>query len=622
MVGRFFITLIAAWYLVWPLTLSATTFNVIDYGAVPDCSQFWVTCISNSPTITTTNALGPTGVNRIMQIFNGGPLGVPDGASTITNQDLVAAVIGVTGTTVTLSKSAGFTGQRLCTFGTNNSPVFQYVINAATNGDTIQIPGGNYLLLPAEVIDANFTMAHYSDGHGAVTIRKGGLTFRGAGTNVTVLTGCGAWQNKGAYGSRGFLVWLQGPVSNDGPMIFDGITFDGGVKSGRTSYDYFPVRISDGDGWDVTHGAILDIGPAPLQQSVTIQNCSFVHWRGEILKSVVPLVDGFRYITNCLFYDGNASANNFSFSHRISNCRFEKLKQAQEFYQAYSTKPSFFENCIITNVSGVTGGGIGLVITGAEYGKNQPKYTISGNTFSVQCSGVFVDPVQNLDVISNRFLGCAAGLMFGSAGYQGNTNTWNVLAAFNMLTNTYIGFLSGGVARQDDVHQVLVVSNIMSYPGANSQFASGYGWHTNFIFSGNVAAGVTFGLDGKALTGQWFTDDASNLFPYYQTLIWSPTNRIISYKQGMRWQLGGVGTNSTVWFLEDTFSDRIPAGAQLLVKNTGDKPFAIYRSLSGSGIPVVLTNGYSATFNWSDGIWRASSTVSPPTGLHVAQDGE
>lgn len=583
---------------------SAATLNVTNYGAIPDCIQFHATIVSNSTTVTLTNMLDSSAIGKVLEIFGGGQLGAPAAGSTITNQDLAVFVTAVdgTGTNITISSVAGASSKVLCTFGTNNAAAFTAAVSAATNGDTIVIPSGNYLLLPSQVLDTNFVMSNYGDAYPSVYVSKGGLTFQGAGTNATILTGCGAWQNKSLYGTRGFILWLKGPATNDGPMVIDGMTFDGGVTNGRTGYDYFPVRVSDGDGWDVTHGAILDIGPPPLQQMVTIQNCSFKHWRGEILKSVVPNADGFRYITNCSFYDGNASANNFSFSHRISNCRFDTLKTAQEFYQGYSTQPSVFENSYITNIAGITGGGDGIVIGGPEVGHVQPSYTISNNIISAATSGLFLDPVQNLNVLNNKLYDSTIGVFFGVSGYQGSTNTGNVWIQGNALTNVYIGILMYGSLGREEPHDITVVGNLMQYPGANSQFAAGVGWSTNVYFKSNIVSGVTFAMYGQGLSGQWFIDDASNIFPFFSTIGSVGASNIMSYSRGMRQKAEPTATGFS-YYLDDSLPLKIPPGAILQVTNS---QFAatLYTSLS-SVPPISIPVGYQGTFIWRNGAWNA-----------------
>jgi len=639
--GRMLLPVLAGWLAVQAQQSQAATWNVTNYGAMGDCTQFRVTTKSNSATVFTTNLLGSGAVGKVMEIFGAGQLGINTGQGTFptSNQDLVVTITAVSGTNVTISGVAGATTNALCTFGTNNAIVFQNVINMANNGDTIQIPAGNFLLLPAQVLNPSFTMANYADGHAGFIVNKGGLTFQGAGTNNTILTACGAWQVKGAYVCRGTIAFLQGPITIDGPVVFDGISFDGGVSNGRTGYDYYPAVTSDGDGWDVTHHAIEDAGTAPLLANVTIQNCRFVHWRGEILIGVVPLTDGFRYVTNCSFYDGEASAINFSFSHRFSNCRFDTLKEAEEFYEGYCTQPCVFENSVITNIVGITGGGVGIALGGAQAGRTQPSYTIQGNTISVQSAGLFFSPVWNVNVISNTFINSGDGVMFGSAGYQGTTNQGNILVNNNIFSNVYIPFAQYG-AGPANVQNVSVISNTAIWTsGGNIFFATGVGYNTNILFQDNVTIGFNHGLDSTSLTGQWFIDDVSNQFPPWQINDAAGVTNVITYADGMRQQVE-FATSKSLIALDDTHPQQVPPGAVLVVGNTAAPSIPVYTSASLSGSPVTLTNSNTMTFSWAGNAWQPvtltnasmvtfiwtngawaplseATPLAPPTDLHV-----
>jgi len=589
----------------------AATWDVTSYGAIPDCTQFWVTTTANSATVVTTNLLGSGAVGKVMEIFGGGPLGVYTGQSSMpTNrQDLVATITAVNGYNVTISSVANVSSNLLCTFGTNNGPVIQAVINMASNGDTIEIPAGNYLCLPTNVLDTNYVMINYADSRAAFTLSQGGITIQGAGTNATILTGCGAWHMYGtANAARGFIMWLQGPVINDGPVVIDGITFDGGVAHGRTGYDYWPIVTTDGDGWDTTHHAIGETGSAPLFQNLNIQNCRFQHWRGEILIGVVPLTDGFNTISNCAFCDGEASALNFSFSHKIDSCYFDTLKTAMEFYEGYTTHPCFFQNSFITNIAGITGGGIGIVLGGPNAGQTIPTYTVSNNVISSENAGLFLDPIQNLNVLNNKFYNSGIGVFFGVAGYQGTTNTQNVLVQGNAFTNVYIGFSFYGGATRERVTGIQVISNVMQFPGEQSQFANGGGWSTNVVFSNNVAAGVSFSLYGANHAGQWFKDDLSNLFPFFNTTGTNGGRNILTYEYGMRQQVS-PSAPGVLFAIDDSQPYMIPPGAEMVVENQnyGNYSATLYASDSVAVSPVSMTNGETVTFYWTGAIWTTNT---------------
>ncbi len=626
--GRLVCSSVAGLFILLALQSQAATWDVTAYGAIPDCTQFTVTTTANSAVVVTTNLLGSGAVGKVMEIFGGGPMGINTGqggypAGTLfptNNQDLVATITAVNGYNVTISPAPQVSSNLLCTFGTNNAPVFQQVVNMAANGDTIVFPAGNYLIIPPHSLNPNYVMLTIADYQPAFTVQKGGLTFQGAGANNTIFTSCGAWQMKGTqYACRGAAVFLQGPVTSDGPVVFDGITFDGGVAHGRTGYDYWPIVTSDGDGWDCTHHAIVDAGGPPVLQNVTLSNCRFQHWRGEMLIGVVPLTDGLRTVTNCTFYDGEASAFNFCFSHRIDGCRFDTLKMAMEFYEGYITQPCFFQNSVLTNIAGITGGGTGIALGGPNAGEAIPSYTISNNIISASVSGLFLDPVQNLSVVSNTVLNTVTGVIFGIAGYQGSTNTENVLIQGNTFVNVYDGFTFYGAATREEVNNITVVGNVMQYSGDQSEFANGGGWSTNVVFSNNVAIGVSRGLTDPNQTGQWFKDNLSNVFPYFEASDYVGRTNILTYGNGMR-QAAQPYVAGCIYKLDDASPWLVPAGAQMSVTNNGTVSAMLYTSDTGSGSAITITNGYSAMFQWVNGTWQlASSTqaLQPPTFLQA-----
>lgn len=201
---------------------------------------------------------------------------------------------------------------------------------------------------------------------------------------------------------RGFLFWCVGPVTNSQyPLIFENLTFDGGVTSGLQDYTYWILRQGNGEGWDITHGAVMDYatGDVQMHQSKSFVNCVFQHWRGEILKSTVGRggTNTFIWATNCTFYDGNASAWNFTFAHHIEHCGFSNLVKVLEFYEDYGQSPSVLENCVWTNC------GNAFTIVGATTNHSPPLYTIQNNIMDGSGVHITFSPAQNVVVRSNTF---------------------------------------------------------------------------------------------------------------------------------------------------------------------------------------------------------------------------
>jgi hypothetical protein len=588
------------------------TLSVTNFGARGDAVQFLASTVSNSATITiqSTNRLSTSDVGKLVLLFGGGP------ATTATNnQDLVGQIVQVVnGTNLTLSVHAGLTTNQVTgIYGTQNAGSFQQCINACTGTNTVvTIPSGRYLLISPQVLDPNFVMQNEFETHQAVTIQKGGIHFLGADRDSTVLLGCGAWQIKGAYAYRGFIFACQGPVTNDAPLIFDNLTMDGGVATGNMSYHGFPAMTTDGSGWDVTHDAILDIGTPPLHAFKSFRNCAFTHWRGEILKSVAPLTDGFIEVTNCLFSDANASCFNFSFTHDINGCTFSNVQEVAEFYEAYASNACSLRNCLITNVSG----GV-LAINGALTNHVPPQYTITSNLISVlqKGNGIMTTPAQNVSITGNKFFDAGTAIALGVSGYQGTAVNSNITVAFNQFYNCDFPVQVEG-AGVNSVINVAVYSN-SAISGA--WFAYGYGWSTNVVFTQNEATGMAGGLNSTTLSGQFYVDDTSNHFPPHQFLDVTGQTNTISYTYGMRHQIW-VNVTNAKFVLDDSHASQIPSGAALTITHTGNYPVPLYLSLAMNTTPTWVSNGFTVQCQWTNGVWNLLSLSKPPlppTDLHV-----
>lgn len=368
------LALFAAWLLLSCLSSQAqTVLNVTNFGARGDAVSIVVNTVSNSTLVTTTSSHSSGDIGKTIELFGAGPLG-----TSTNHQDLLATITNiVNGTNLYLSIAAhaSFNG---CSgyYGTNNAAAFQACINAAPSNSIINIPNGSYLIIGSQAMNPSFAMSSPFDTYPSITIQKGGLTLQGQSRSNTVLLGCGAWQLKGSNVYRGHMFGLVGPVTNNGPLIFNNLTMDGGVPQGYTGYLGWPASTANGDGWDVTHDAVLDEGTPPLHADKTFMNCTITRWRGEQFKSVVANWDGQITISNCSFTEGDASGINFSFSHNIENCYFADLAEAMEFYQGYCSNICYFQNSVITNMAGAL-----MAINGSQIGSPNPTYNIIGNSF-------------------------------------------------------------------------------------------------------------------------------------------------------------------------------------------------------------------------------------------------
>ena len=408
------------------LQTTAGIWTVTDFGARGDAVQTLANCVSNltQVTLVPTNQLSNADAGKLIELFGAGAT-----TSGTNHQDLIATILAVTnGNEVTISAPAGVTAASVnCTFGTQNAGAFQSCVNACQGTDAVVIiPAGRYLLVPAQVLDPGFVMPNSATLCLAVSISKGGIRFQGDTPADTILLGNGAWiLNNGAV-QRGVLFGCVGPVTNDAPLVFTNLTFDGGVQVGNLNVGSGPANPVDGTGWDTTHDAVVDMGAAPLHANKQFINCAFVHWRGEMVKSVATWDAGFIGVTNCVFQDGDGSGYNFNWTpHVINGCLFSNLNMAMEFYVGTMQTNSFFENSVVTNTR------IGIVLVGGVTNHPSPGYSIVNNTISATDYEICLGPARNVTISGNTLVGGTAGVATDGFAYQGTDCNQNILLQSN-----------------------------------------------------------------------------------------------------------------------------------------------------------------------------------------------
>lgn len=578
-----------------------TGINVTNFGAVGDTRTIWITSASNSMSLTTTNTISSSDIGKAIQIFGIGPYTTPTN-----NQDLVSFVTNQSSGTLVISNNAACTSNVMAIIGTYCTSGFQGAIDASTNGDSIQIPAGNYMLPTPQSFDPSFSMINSTDSRQALTIQHGGITLQGAGAGTTTLTGCGAWLKKGNYVYRGFIFACKGPVTNDAPVVFDGLTMDGAVPIGLTTNHYFPALTTDGSGWDPTHGAVWDTGTAPFHASKTFKNCVFKNWRGEMLKSVVAGWDGFINVTNCVFRDGNATGFNFNFSHTIQGCTFTNLIEALEFYAGYSSNSCAFVFNTVTNMALSL-----MALNGALITRTQPAYTIASNSFFMQGltgNGIQTTPAENLSITANGFFsdGNSTAVVLGVVGYQGTAPNSNIVVYANVFSNVFYALQIEGTG-SNSTYAVTVTNNNDIYTIAgNSGFATGYGWSTNVLFKNNTST-ANFGLNSTALQGQYFIDDLSNQFPAHNNSDSVGVTNVITYAYGINQKASPTAVGA-VFVLEDSVPLQIPSSARLVITNTGNKSAPVYLSQTMNGGSRTLTVGDWVGASWTGTAWQFDGT--------------
>ena len=543
--------------LLHPGRAAATTWNVADFGARGDAVQTLATTVSNSTQISLeiTNQYSAADVGKLIELFGVGPV-----TSGTNRQDLIGYILSVTnGTNMIISVPASQTATDVnCTIGTENAGAFQNCVNACQGTNAVvMIPAGCYLLVPPQVLDPNFIMSGSSTLCPAVSVSKGGIQFQGDTPDDTVLLGNGTWLLNNGSAQRGVLFGCVGPVTNNvaAPLVFENLTFDGGVQVGNLHSDFWPASPVDGSGWDITHDAVVDTGQPPYHASQQFINCHFAHWRGEMLKSVVSLDTGFIGVTNCAFWDGDASGFNFCWTpHVINGCLFSNLDMAMGYYVGTMKTNSYFENSVITNTR------MGIVLVGALSNSPPPLYSIISNTISGWDYDILLGPARNVQITGNTFFGGVAGITTDSYAYQGTDINRDILVENNQFYGTYypLGIYGGG---QDRIVNMTWLTNT-AWGCAN--FASGYGWSSNIVFIGNQSLqpqpGSHLGqLDSTSLGGQWFIEDKSDNFPanaVYTLKDYNQLTNIVSYASGMRQRV--VGNSQGVLLLDNSQPLRIP----------------------------------------------------------------
>ena len=601
--GRLLFSLVAGWLTTMASPGQAqTTLNVTNFGAVGDAVHFFVTTTSNSVLVTTTNQLSSADIGKAIEVFGAGAVTTPPYC-----QDMLGTITNVVNSTnIYISQIAQATlTNTFALYGHDNHTNFQNAVNACAgdSNDTINIPAGHYFLsCPYQSSDALYA---------GVVLKGGGLHFVGAGTNVTILTSQGAWLLQSGNCTRGALFDIYVPITNDYPVSFGNMTFDGGVSNGLTSNQGYPASATTGQGWDGTHHAIAHVGGYGANFTSELwTNMLFTHWRGEMVISTDGSTNGNLSIFNCAFVDGNATAMNVYQSQIVSNCLFSGLYETFEFYQSQYTNTSFFENNLITNI---TGGG--CAFNGALTNKLIPTYNVFNNVWYLPAgNGIQTTPGCNINITGNTFYNAATTIALGVSGYQGTFINSNIVVTFNTFSNCFygIGIEGGG---QNEVADVQVVSNTFYGSGGSSSFATGYGWSTNVSFANNLISGVNYAFYSASLGGQWFLDSLSDTYTPVQSTGAANTTNALSYAYGAQ-QITWSQYTTATYQIDDSSPAQIPTGAEMTVSNlTSSSTVSLLTSSTRSVTPISMTGGYSAIFRWTNGAWMNISNATNATAM-------
>jgi hypothetical protein len=591
------------------------TLNVTDFGAVGDCTTIQVDITDGSPQLFAHSGTPFTAgdVGKIVQIVGGDTVASPVtswGGTPTNHQDRVAIIQSVLGNNlIQLDRVLGnSTNGTYMTYGTNNTLAFSNCLSVAVAGDTIHIGAGNYLLMNQSALDDGFTQSGQSDiGFPSMTLNNGGLTFKGDGTNSTILTGNGAWHVKGLQQAfRGTLIKfenIKGPTSE---VRFDGIQFNGAASRNHSQlWTAIPAAPTDGSGWDVTHKAIYYAASPTTLSQLTITNCLFTQWHGETIQGA-DAGTGESDIGNCWFIDGNAPALLFNGPHTYRDNFCTDYYQFAQDGQAISVAgTSVIERNVVTNIDH----GVLISLTGADKNFNGPAYLIRSNIFTgTNAYAITTAGAKNISISTNRFNGSMIGL--GVSGNIGNFWNSNIVVYSNTFVGSTVAVYFRGSGPANFVQSVAISNNTATIAGTDyfaEALLAGNTFYTNVLLYGNTANKGVANLD---TVGQWFYDDPSNAFPPKDTSDFVGVTNTLTYSYGAR-QRVQVALSQSKFILDDTHPLQVPTNAMMGITNLTALTIPVYLSASMNANPVNISpNSYTNVF-WVPqvNIWSLSPFI-------------
>jgi PKD repeat protein len=621
--------------------VSGPSLNVTNFGAVGDEAQVWVNTTSGSVVVQFTNALSSADIGKTIELFGVGEKNTGNNVSGVyvtRAQDLIDIITNVingnayvSGDIPTVTSNGVY-----CIYGSNDSQAFQAAVNAASGTNTvINIPVGRFLLIPP-CSYTNFNNALPYPNYFAVKcaqgiiLTKGGITFAGAGPALTALVAQGGFKDQGGFCLRGGIFNCIGPITNDYPLIWNNLTFDGGMQTAFTGNEGTqPANAIDGEGWDGSSYAGLDSGIEPLHIFKEFSNCRFQHFRGEMIKGITSTAGNETIlVTNCVFTDGNATCFNYNLAHTISGCTFSNMYQIEEFYLKYPTNaPSYFVNNYATNIQH------NCVSLNGGSATNEP-YIIANNTFCQNGgNAIQTTPASNLTIVSNQFV-CAIGsysinIVLGAPGYQGYWDNSNILISANSFYNPAIILeIAGAVSPTDinGVENVQVCSNLLyAAVGQQCQALQVYNWCTNVhVFNNDFLTHASGGGNvywGSGAYGYpYVTVDANDVYTErIGNFTGTPQTNVFSYGNGPRHQTI-QSMSGDAFVLSDSDSNQIPPTAQMVLDNSVNGGTGSYNLYLNSAMTrsINVTNGEVVTASWVGGKWITTTGVANNPAIQVS----
>lgn len=613
---------------------------VTNYGAMPDLTNFTCATVSNSVVVGTPyNWNANATIGKCIEIFRAGPQVTYQVTNLVVlTNDILAFVTNVSnGTNLLVSVTPGVTGNFYCTVATNSAPGFQAAINAAqaevmagtSTNPAVYIPQGSYFLAGTNVLNPNYVMTAYNDGGlPAVTITTGGLNLIGLGTNA-YLYGVGAGMNhmvatNGMYPTneapilpmRNIMFTYSGPITNSQyATVWTNIVFDGGVTNGLQPYSYWTLHQWDGAGWDTSHHAIDDSDWSNSRQMTQYRlfaNCKFQHWRGEmVIDTGSWSTNGLNDFENCIFFDGNASADNMYYGQIVNGCFFNQLCKVIEIYQQNLDLPYLYSNNVETNINGNGSSFYDFTVVGAVTNETEKPIIIASNTWYgvTGMNHIQFSSAENVTVVSNRFVGVAdSDIVFTAIGAQpGYPSGGSVLQMTNFLIswNDFGG--SGNPLSMDGYG----VTNCTIVNNTNLQVHLGAGNKLGIVLSNNfgILHDGQYDVDGTNIQTGYYALDVSNYWVLPNT---SPdggnyqNTNMVSYGAGYFHIL----QNAAATFFCDT-NGLTPVSSFMIVSNQSASTIPLYWDGSLT-LHTNLATHTAALLTFTNGTWNPSPPVYVP----------
>lgn len=565
--------------------------NILGYGGRGDARPLLVSVTSGARTLVSgTNTWSASDVGKTVLLMSAGLA-----ATNPYHQDLVAIITNFnSATSVTINRNCGLTTNNIQGwFGTNNAQPFWIAANSYQG--QIDVPAGRYLMISTQMCDPAWVAESDFQVTVATVLGQGDVQFIGTNRDETVLMGNPCWELRGDYLQRGTIFQMAGNITNNGQLRFESMTMDGGLA--QTPYRGWPATSTNGDGWDLTHGAMWQSGPtfSEFHTNVYITNCVFMRWRGEMLKSTVGLggLPGRAVVTNCLFFEGNASAFNFTSAHTMGGNVFSNLDIAFEFYEAYALEPSYFVSNRLYNISG----GNNISIQGALISISEQPYGILGNYFTNSNYGINLAPARRVTISSNTFHNITSAVLLGGAGGLGDDSIADIVISGNSHTN------------DSNVGQFLLnygSSNVMVFNNTVSNtdwFLTGGGEFRDSAAWNNRGIALAGGVDGGIATYLIF-DQLSNELPFkkYDAFV-GGTNQV-SYANGAK-QFVNASEPTSYWQLVSSNAVGIPDDAVMVLSNNNASAVT-YLVNSRQGTNLSSGDAFYVYWNPSRGQWGFS----------------